>query len=127
MREYYTDKCVMQVRDKAAEQGITAVWSPPYDNWTKWWNNYRKRGGKLKVWIGQPDYGDMKENITKCAENGASAICIQGDRVGSAIREGKYALVREWLEQIKRLGLPAGLASHYPCLLYTSPSPRDRS
>lgn len=114
MREYYTDDRVMQVMDEAAEQGITAVWSPPYDNWTRLWNNYRKRGGKLKIWIGQPDFGDMKENITKCAKNGAKAVCIQGAIAAEAIQEGKHDLVKQWLEQIKGFGLPAGLASHYP-------------
>ncbi len=59
MREYYTDDRIMQVMDEAARQGITAVWSPPYDNWTRLWKNYRRKGGKLRIWIGQPDYGNM--------------------------------------------------------------------
>jgi len=114
MREYYTDQRIMHVLDEAAQQGITAVWSPPYDNWTRLWNNYQQRGGKLKIWIGQPDYGDMKENITKCAKGGAKAVCIQGAICGDTIREGKHKLVREWLEFVRSFGLPAGLASHYP-------------
>ena len=85
-----------------------------YDNWTRLWNNYRRNGGKLKIWIGQPDYGDMKENIVKCAENGTKAVCIQGAIAGDAIREGEHEQVKEWLELVKSFGLPAGMASHYP-------------
>jgi hypothetical protein len=114
MRQYYTDERIMQVLDEAAQQGITAVWSPPYDKWTRLWDDYQQRGGKLRIWIGQPDYGDMKENITKCAKSGAKAVCIQGAIAGDAIREGKHELVKGWLEQIRGLGLPAGMASHYP-------------
>jgi len=56
----------------------------------------------------------MKENITACAKNGGKAVCIQGECAGRAIREGKLELVKGWLEHVKSLGLPAGLASHRP-------------
>ena len=114
MRAYYTSERIMQVLDDAAQQGITAVWSPPYDDWIRLWNEYQERGGKLKIWIGQPDYGDMRENITQCAKHGAKAIVIQGAIAGDAIREGQHEQVREWLELVKSLGLPAGMASHHP-------------
>jgi hypothetical protein len=115
MREYYTDERVMAVMDEAAGQGITAVWTPCYDHWIELWNKYRKKGGKLKIWIGQPDrFEKMKEHITRCAKNGGKAICIQGECAGRAIGQGKYGLVKGWLEHIKSFGLPAGLASHRP-------------
>ncbi len=59
----------------------------------------------------------MKENIAKCAENGAKAVCIQGAIAGDAIRAGEHEQVGEWLELVKSYGLPAGLASHYPDVL----------
>ena len=83
MKAYYTDDQVMAVLDAAADQGITAVWTPCYDPWVRLWNKYQERGGKLKIWIGQPDPGpeQMKQHITTAAKNGAQAICIQGIRV----------------------------------------------
>lgn len=114
MRAYYSNERIVEVLDDAARQGITAVWSPPYDNWTRLWSQYQERGGKLKIWIGQPDAGNLKEAIDTCAKYGAKAICIQGIMAGDAVLAGKYDLVRGWLEQIKGLGLPAGMASHYP-------------
>jgi hypothetical protein len=115
MRDYYTDQRIMQVLDEAAQQGITAVWSPPYDNWIRLWKDYQQRGGKLKIWIGQPDdFEHMKEHITRCAENGSKAVAIQGESADRAIRGGNHELVREWLRHIKSFGLPAGMASHHP-------------
>lgn len=115
MRAFYTEDRVMAVLDQAAEQGIEAVWTPSYDRWIRLWNRYREGGGKLKIWIGQPDrFAEMKDHIRRCAENGAGAVCIQGECAGRAIREGKTTLLREWLELIRSHGLPAGMASHHP-------------
>ena len=115
MRQWYTDEQVMAVMDKAAEHGINAVWTPCYDHWIRLWNKYREKGGKLKIWIGQPDrYKEMKQHITACAKNGGKAICIQGVCVDAAMRGKLFDLVKEWLELIRSFGLPAGMASHQP-------------
>jgi hypothetical protein len=117
MREYYTGERIMAVLDEAAEHGITAVWTPCYDHWIALWNTYRERGGKLKIWIGQPDpkaEEDMKPAITACFRNGGRAVCIQGERIDAQVRQGRWDVVRGWVEHIKSLGMPAGIASHLP-------------
>ena len=115
MRAFYTEERIMAVMDAAADQGITAVWSPPYDHWIGPWKRYRQGGGRLKIWIGQPDnFDQMAGHITACATHGAKAVCIQGECCGRAIREGRFDLVRGWLKHIKSFNLPAGLASHRP-------------
>jgi len=127
MRAYYTDAQIMSVLDAAAEQGITAVWTPAYPPWIRLWNEYQGKGGKLKIWIGQPDaysFGEavadpkpdipkkMKEHITAAAKNGAKAICSQGEQVDAQFKAGRIDVVRDWLELIKSFGLPAGIATH---------------
>jgi hypothetical protein len=114
MKAYYTEKQIMAVLDAAAEQGITAVWTPCYDDWIRLWNKYQERGGKLKIWIGQPDPGPerMKDHITAAAKNGAKAVCIQGIAVDGQMTAENFDVVRGWLELIKSFGLPAGLATH---------------
>ena len=111
---YYTDEQVMKVMDAAADQGITAVWTPCYDRWVRLWNRYRENGGKLNTWIGQPDPAahEMKQHITIAAKNGAKAICIQGNRVDEQMEAKQFDVLREWLELIRSFGLPAGLATH---------------
>jgi hypothetical protein len=116
MKEFYTEERIMAVLDEAARQGITAVWTPCYDHWIRLWNKYQEKGGKLKIWIGQPDTApeQMKDAITACAKNGGKAVCIQGEAVDRQFREGKHDVVRGWLEHIRSFGLPAGIASHRP-------------
>lgn len=117
MREFYTPERVMAVLDEAAENGITAAWTPCYGHWIRLWNDYRERGGKLKIWIGQPDpkaEADMIPAITACASNGGRAVAIQGERIDLQVRLGRWDVVRGWIEHIKSLGLPAGMATHQP-------------
>ena len=115
MRKYYTQEQIMAVMDQAAESGISAVWTPCYEHWIRLWNKYQEKGGKLKIWLGQPDnFDEMKEHITACAKNGGKAICIQGECVDRAFAQRKYDLVRQWLELIKSFDLPAGIATHKP-------------
>jgi aryl-alcohol dehydrogenase-like predicted oxidoreductase len=114
MKAYYTDDQIMAVLDAAADQGITAVWTPCYPQWIRLWNQYQERGGKLKIWIGQPDASadQMKAHISAAAKNGAKAVCIQGIQVDTQMEAGKLGVLREWLELIKSFGLPAGMATH---------------
>jgi len=105
----------MAVLDEAADRGINAVWTPCYPRWIKVWNKYRKKGGKLKIWIGQPDnYHKMKEHITACAKNGGGPICIQGAAIDNAFRSKRFDVVKEWLDLIHSFKIPAGIASHKP-------------
>jgi len=112
MREYYTEERIMAVMDQAAEHGITAVWTPCYENWVRVWNRYREKGGKLKVWIAQPDRLPMEREIKIAVKNGSKAIAIQGIRIDDQVRDGNWDVVRGWLELIKSHGLPAGMATH---------------
>ena len=116
MKEYYTDERIMAVLDEAASLGITAVASPVYGRWLKLFARYRERGGKLRTWIAQPDGGpeQMKEEITRAVKGGAGAVFVQGARVDQQFAQGNLARLREWVEHIRGLGVPAGMASHRP-------------
>jgi hypothetical protein len=112
MKAYYTKDRIMAVLDAAAAQGITAVWTPCYEEWVKTWNEYRAKGGKLETWIGQPDRTPMEKEILIAVKNGAKAVCIQGCQIDAQVGAGKWDVVRGWLELIKSHGLPAGMATH---------------
>jgi hypothetical protein len=43
---------------------------------------------------------------------GATAVCIQGMRIDDQARNGRWDVIRGWLELIKSHGLPAGMATH---------------
>jgi len=112
MKQWYTPERIMAVLDQAAEHGITAVWTPCYEHWIKVWNEYQEKGGKLKIWIAQPDRLPMEREIGVAVKNGSKAVAIQGCRIDDMVKEGKWDVIRSWLELIKSYGLPAGMATH---------------
>jgi len=112
MRKWYTPERIMGVLDQAADQGITAVWTPCYEHWVEIWNEYQKEGGKLKIWIAQPDRLPMEKDIEIAVKNGAKAVAIQGIQIDDKVRDGKWEVIRDWLNLIKSHGLPAGMATH---------------
>lgn len=112
MKAFYTPERIMAVLDEAARQGITAVWTPCYDEWVKVWREYRDKGGKLETWIAQPDRTPMDKEIMIAVKNGAKAVCIQGCRIDDQVVAGKWDVVRDWLKFIHDQGLPAGMATH---------------
>lgn len=116
MMEYYTDERIVAVLDEAAKQGITAIASPPYERWIKLFNSYLERGGKLRIWIAQPDGPPdrMIADINAAVQGGAKAVFVQGMRVDEQFQKGTFDVVRKWVEHIKSLGVPAGIASHRP-------------
>jgi hypothetical protein len=112
MKEFYSNERIMAVMDAAAAHGITAVWAPCYDHWIQLWNEYQEKGGKLKIWIAQPDRLPMEPELMAAIRNGAKAVCIQGERIDSQVGRERWDVVRSWLELIKSHKLPAGMASH---------------
>jgi hypothetical protein len=112
MTEWYTPKRVMEVMDAAADLGINAVWTPCYEHWVRLWKEYKENGGRLEHWIAQPDRLPMEKDLKIAIDNGSTAICIQGCRIDDQLREGRWDVVRGWLDLIKSHGLPAGIATH---------------
>ncbi|MGQ9523896.1 MAG: hypothetical protein ACUVTZ_03555 [Armatimonadota bacterium] len=117
MKAYHTDERIMQVLDEAAKHGITAVAAPPYERWISLFRKYLDSGGKLRIWIAQPDTDPdhMLQAIDESANGGAKAIFIQGGRVDEQFQnDPQLFTLRRWLEAIRKHGLPAGMASHRP-------------
>lgn len=114
MSAWYTDERIVAVLDAAAAAGITAVAAPCYDRWISLFSRYLDAGGKLRTWIAQPDAEPrgMRKAITAAAKGGAKAVFIQGGRADEQFERKGFATLRGWLELIRGLGLPAGLASH---------------
>jgi hypothetical protein len=114
MVEYYTDERIMEVMDQAAALGVTTVTAPPDSRWIKLYHKYLEKGGKIRTWLAQA-HGDprkMKEEISRAVKAGAKAVFIQGHRTEDTYAAGKFDQVRSWVEHIKSLGVPAGLAAH---------------
>jgi len=114
MTEYYTDEQIMEDLDRAAAQGITAVVGPPFERWQKLFKAYLDRGGRLRIWIAQPDRSPEKipAEIEESVKAGAKAVYIQGHRVEAMYEKDTFEAVRGWVELIRKLGVPAGIGAH---------------
>ncbi|MGC8668812.1 MAG: hypothetical protein ACP5VE_11935 [Chthonomonadales bacterium] len=120
MRTYFNDERITALLDEAAGAGITAVVAPVYPRWMDLWKRYRDQGGRLRTWIAQPDVAPdaMVDCISQAVKAGAQAVWVQGHRVENTFAEPNgLDTIRRWVEHIKSLGVPAGLASHQPHVL----------
>ena len=87
MKDYYTDERICEVMDAAAREGITAVAAPPYPRWIRLFGRYLKNGGKLRIWIAQPDGRPqaIKSQISAAVKGAARAVFVQGARAGPLV------------------------------------------
>lgn len=114
MRQYFTSERIAETLEAAADAGVTAVAAPVYNDWIETYTRYREDGGRLRTWLAQPDppAEGMEDAIRTAVDAGASAVFIQGHRVDERFEAGEAGVVGGWVELIKELGVPAGMASH---------------
>ncbi len=114
MRHYNTDKKVIETLELLEERGVNTIIADPserpYRIFPKYWN---ERGGEIQ-WIaeGHPDIKDLKTDIQKSLDYGASAVYIQGVIGDKWLRSGHIDLLGECVEFIKSKGVPAGIGAH---------------
>ncbi len=114
MVEYYTDDRICEILEQAAALGITAVAAPVYDRWITLFGRYREQGGRLRTWLAQPDGAPegLEDEFRRAVDGGAAAVFVQGHRAEVTFSEGRMDLLGKWVEAIRTLGVPAGLAAH---------------
>lgn len=114
MRHYNTDEKVMETLELLEEQGVNTIIADPserpYRIFHKYW---KERGGQIQ-WIaeGHPTVKDLKTDIGKSLDYGASAIYIQGVIGDIWLRSGHIDLLGECVDFIKSNKVPAGIGAH---------------
>ncbi|MBQ4048190.1 MAG: hypothetical protein IJC93_07465 [Clostridia bacterium] len=80
---------------------------------------YRNEGGKM-LWIAQTasEYGSFEGNVNTLANNGADAIYHHGTKTDSMFKDGEIDILLDRLKIIRATGLPVGLATHMPEVIY---------
>lgn len=122
MSNYNTDEKVMDTLELLEEHGVNTIIADPsekpYRIFPKYWN---ERGGRIQ-WIaeGHPTTEDLKSDIRKSLDYGASAIYIQGVISELWLRNGHIDLLGECMEFIKSNGAPAGIGAHMLEVIVTS-------
>ncbi len=114
MRHYNTDEKVMETLQLLEEHGVNTIIADPserpYRIFPKYW---KERGGKIQ-WIaeGHPEITDLKSDIKKTLDHGASAIYIQGVIGDMWLRSGDIDLLGKCVDFIKSNHVPAGIGAH---------------
>jgi hypothetical protein len=116
MLEYFTvERIKAQWRDCEAH-GVTAVVARADAFVMRVLAEYWREGGRIR-WIAQtaPEHRDPMQNIRLAHRTGASAIYLHGGDADRLFAAQQTDAIRERVELIRSLGLPAGMAAHEPC------------
>ena len=113
MKQYNTPEKVLETLALLEESGVNTIIADPrkkpMDVFKEHWN----RGGKMQ-WIaeGHPIPEDLKTNISKSIDWGASAVYLQGVIGDRWLHEGHVDKLGECIDLIKSQGVPGGLGAH---------------
>lgn len=74
---------------------------------------WKETRGKMQFISDCAGVGDVEKGIQVSIDAGAAACYIQGEITERILREGgSFEVVGEWLEKIRRQGVPAGIGAH---------------
>ena len=114
MLDYFTTDNAKKLLRRCEECGINAAVMRADNHIVRLLREYWNEGGKIN-WIAQTQSGmDPIRSINHAARFGAKAIFLHGGTIEEFFKRGEKDQIRTQLETIKELGLPAGVASHYP-------------
>ncbi len=74
-------------------------------------NDYWRQGGKIQF-ISDCGGQDLLGLVQKSIDNGACACYIQGGIADRLVEEGRFDLIEQSLDLIRKNGLPAGIGGH---------------
>ena len=113
MRHYNTQEKVIETLALLEESGVNTIIADPREKPMDIFKKYWDMGGKIQ-WIaeGHPEPNDLKTNVRKSIDGGASAVYIQGVRGDSWLKTGHVDKLGECVDYIKSQGVPGGLGAH---------------
>jgi uncharacterized membrane protein YphA (DoxX/SURF4 family) len=109
VKAYHHREKVFETFALAESCGVNAVLTNPILCGTI--NDYWRSGGKIRF-ISDCGGKDILEMIQKSIDRGASACYIQGAIGDKLVAEGKFDLIAQSLDLIRKNGLPAGIGGH---------------
>ena len=114
MRQYNTEKRILDTMELCEQQGINAFLSNPTEHTLKMTSTYwKQRGGKMK-WIvdSRPNPKDIAGHMKPIFDAGAAAVYINGAWAERWVQRRKMAEFQEFIDVAHKNGLPAGIGGH---------------
>jgi len=115
MRDYFTVEKIKETLRQCEDAGIN-TWQSRGDNFIlRVLNEHRLDGGTLQ-WVAQTasERRDTIANIHQIADYDPIAIYHHGSRTDHHYRKGTFNEVEEALDEIRSMGITAGIGTHMP-------------
>lgn len=115
MLDYYTTARIREVLARCEQLGITTFIGRADAHIRRLLREYWNDGGTI-TWIAQtaPEFANLERNIKEAVDGGASAVYLHGGWLDSAWSQGDLGAIEAGLATIRKLGVPCGMAAHYP-------------
>lgn len=112
VKKYHTQEKVFETFALGEKCGVNAIIinTALTPLMTAYWKETR---GNLKFISDCAGVGSAEKGIELSCDAGASACYIQGETTDKILRDGgSFEIVGEWLEMIRKRGVPAGIGAH---------------
>jgi len=115
MVDYFTSTNIKALWAECERQGVTTFQGVACMYCQRLLHEYWNEGGQIQ-WIAQTDSreGNLIANVRVAARYDVRAIYHHGTRTGNLWRTGRIDELKPLIEEIKSLGLAAGVGAHFP-------------
>jgi len=111
MKNWYTPERVCAVMHQCTRYGINAFNYAPYDPFPQYWDRFLAEGGQMRLIMQLPRQDETAAWIKRLKPFAAH---IQGEAADVAYQTGKMESLKDWVKQVKDMGVIAGLGTHKP-------------
>jgi hypothetical protein len=118
MIRYHTTECIKATLRQAESLGITTYLGRADRHVARFLREYWDEGGTIK-WIAQTasEMSSVSGSISFAIDSGASAVYVHGGQMDWMFAAKNMDNAVKGVEQIRKAGLPAGVAAHRPPVL----------
>lgn len=110
VKAYHTDEKVFQTFHMAERAGMNTILTSP--RLTRVICDYWKKEGGCIQFISDCSQGTIIEGAKISIDAGAHACYAQGGNTDALVADGKFDLIAEFLDLVRKNGLPAGIGAH---------------
>ena len=117
MRRYYTTARLKETLRDAESLGITTLISRADNHIIRLLEEYWDEGGTIR-WIAQtcPERGNEPPQVGAAIAAGAAGVFVHGGTTDYLLAQHRMEALAPAVEQVKRAGLPIGVAGHTPAV-----------
>lgn len=110
VKAYHTRNRIFETFELAETCGVNTVLTAPVLSGVI--NDYWRSGGKIQFISDCGGGKNVLETIQRSIDNGASACYVHGGIADQLVEQGKFDIIAQGLELIRRNKMPAGIGGH---------------